>query len=110
VQFDTVRRPGPWWSARYDFRPVRRIPAATFQPPPAVDAKVLVVQRYPVPVDGERALRRWLGAVGRAPDRAVRAVLRGDVGPAALRAAGIDPRQPAGQVGPRQWRALAMMG
>jgi len=108
VQVDAVRRPDPWWSARYDFRRVRWIPAAAFRPP-AVDAAVLIIERCPVPADGERALRRWLTAVARSPERSVRAVLRGEVGPAALRAAGIDPRQPAGRVGPRQWRALAVM-
>jgi 23S rRNA (adenine-N6)-dimethyltransferase len=109
VQYDAVRRPDPWWSARYDFRRVRWIPAAAFRPPPSVDAAVLVIERHPVPVAAERALRRWFAAVARTPDRSVRAVLRGEVGPAALRAAGIDPRQPAGLVGPRQWRALAVM-
>ncbi len=109
VQCEAVRRPDPWWSARYDFRRVRWIPAAAFRPPPAVDATLLVVERYALPAGGEQALWRWLTATTRSPERSVRAVLRGEVGPAALRAAGIDPRQPAGEVGPRQWRALTVL-
>jgi hypothetical protein len=54
----------------------------------------------------ERRLAEVLAAADHHPGRAVRKVVPD--GPAALRAAGIDPAQPAATVPPECWRALVM--
>jgi 23S rRNA (adenine-N6)-dimethyltransferase len=93
-----------WWAARFDIRMVSRIPASCFSPPPRVDSAHLVFHRQDVP--GERALWTLLTAAHRTPSAPARALL--DRKPhRPLRAAGIDPAQPAGSVAPQRWAALA---
>ena len=96
-----------WWAARYRIRLARRIPAACFRPPPAVDAALLVVDRPPLTPRAERLLAELMAGAARQPGRSARALVRGLAGPAALSAAGIEPGQPAGLVPPAGWRALA---
>jgi 23S rRNA (adenine-N6)-dimethyltransferase len=96
-----------WWAARYAIRLARRIPAGCFRPVPAVDAALLVVERYPLSPAAERMLADLLRAAHSAPDRALRSLVRGRVGPAALTRAGLSPGQPAGSVAPAAWRTLA---
>jgi 23S rRNA (adenine-N6)-dimethyltransferase len=115
VQYGVARKltgvPGDartrWWTARYRIRLVRRIPAACFQPPPSVDAALLVVERPDLPPRAERLLADLLAGATRAPERSARSLVRGLAGPAALTAAGIDPGRPAGLVPPAGWRVLA---
>lgn len=111
VEYGAARRlTGPRFDvsarARFDIRLARRLPAACFTPRPRVDAAVVTITRYPMGVAATRRLASLLAVAGRHPDRAVRRVT--GVGPAALRAAGIDPAQPAGSVPPESWRALVM--
>jgi 23S rRNA (adenine-N6)-dimethyltransferase len=60
-----LKRASPWpstlngvlWGAWYAVTLVRRLPASAFDPPPAVDAGVLAIERRPVPLVDERAWR-----------------------------------------------------
>jgi 23S rRNA (adenine-N6)-dimethyltransferase len=93
-----------WWAARFDIRLVSRIPPSCFSPPPRVDSAHLVFHRREI--RGERALWTLLTAACRTPSVPARALL--DRNPhRPLRAAGIDPAQPAGSVAPQRWAALA---
>jgi 23S rRNA (adenine-N6)-dimethyltransferase len=117
VQYDAARRlagpprdaRGRWWAARYDLRLVRRIPARCFQPVPAVDAALLVVERCPLSPAAERLLADLLRASAAEPALSVRALVRGRLpgGAGPLLAAGVAPGQPAGSVPPAVWRAVA---
>ncbi|HVV09035.1 rRNA adenine N(6)-methyltransferase family protein [Amycolatopsis sp.] len=89
-----------WWTARFDIRFVRRIPAACFSPPPQVDSALVVLERRRT--RGERALWTLLDNAYRSPSARA-----GKLAPGNLRAVGIDPRVPAGTVTPQQWSALA---
>lgn len=103
-----VSRPAPWWSARYELRAVRRLRRDAFVPPPTVDAEVLAIRRVPLPSGAEPVLRDLLRLAARQPDRPLRALLSGRLGPNQLRALHLDPRQPAGSVGSADWRAIAV--
>jgi 23S rRNA (adenine-N6)-dimethyltransferase len=94
-----------WWSIRFGLKITRRLPAGCFRPPPRVDAALVTISRYPLSSAAERRLARLLTQADRQPGRAVRKLV---ADPAALRAAGIDPAQPAGTVTPQGWRALVM--
>jgi 23S rRNA (adenine-N6)-dimethyltransferase len=60
-----LKRASPWpstlngvlWGAWYGMTLARRLPASAFDPPPSVDAGVLVVERRTVPLVDERAWR-----------------------------------------------------
>lgn len=62
-----LKRASPWpstlngvlWGAWYRFALARRLPAAAFDPPPRVDAGVLVVERRAVPLVDESAWRAY---------------------------------------------------
>jgi hypothetical protein len=71
-----------------------------------VDAALVTLVPYPMSLKMEHRLAELLAAADHHPGRAVRKVVPG--GPAALRAAGIDPAQPAARVPPECWRALVM--
>jgi 23S rRNA (adenine-N6)-dimethyltransferase len=114
VEYGVARRlAGPprdaaarWRQARYGVRIARRLPRACFTPPPRVDAALVTLSPYPMSLKMERRLAELLTAADHHPGRAVRKMVPG--GPAALRAAGIDPAQPAATVRPECWRALVM--
>jgi len=95
-----------WRQARFGVRVARRLPRACFAPPPRVDAALVTLCPYPMSSKMERRMAELLAVADRHPGRAVRKVVSG--GPAALRAAGIDPAQPAATVPPECWRALVM--
>jgi 23S rRNA (adenine-N6)-dimethyltransferase len=92
-----VKRALPWpstvngvvWGAWYSIRLARRLPRRAFEPPPSVDAAVLVFERRPCPlVPEERAgdFRRFVADGFRRGKRVVRA----------------EPRQ----LDPHEWAAL----
>jgi 23S rRNA (adenine-N6)-dimethyltransferase len=62
-----LKRSAPWpstlngvlWGAWYSFSLARRLPAAAFDPPPAVDAGVLAIERRAVPLVDEREWRSY---------------------------------------------------
>jgi len=62
-----VKRALPWpstlngvcWNAWHSFSVARRLPPAAFEPPPAVAAGVLVIERRPVPLVPEDDWRRY---------------------------------------------------
>jgi 23S rRNA (adenine-N6)-dimethyltransferase len=66
-----LKRASPWpstlngvlWGAWYSFALARRLPAAAFDPPPRVDAGVLVIERRPLPLVDESAWRDYRGFV-----------------------------------------------
>jgi 23S rRNA (adenine-N6)-dimethyltransferase len=104
-----LKRASPWpstlngvlWGAWYRFSLLRRLPAAAFVPPPAVDAGVLAIERRPVSLVDEEGwchyreyvatgFRRGLRAI--APPRVLRR----------LRVAGAEPRH----LDAHQWAEL----
>ena len=66
-----VKRSVPWpntlngvlWGAWYSSSAARRLPRSAFDPPPAVDAGVLVFERRPYPLVPERCWQRYRGFV-----------------------------------------------
>jgi 16S rRNA A1518/A1519 N6-dimethyltransferase RsmA/KsgA/DIM1 with predicted DNA glycosylase/AP lyase activity len=80
-----------WWTARYRIRQAGRIPAASFAPPPRVDAAELAIRPRPLAGSpgGQRVLRALLRDAFRRPDRPV------GVGRRALLRTGIAPGTPA---------------
>lgn len=101
------RTAGTWWGARFELRPQRRLSPDAFRPPPTVDARVLSIARVPLPPATEAALRELLRRAQRRPDRSIRALLAGRLGPGQLRALDLDPRSPARLVDAAGWRAIA---
>jgi 23S rRNA (adenine-N6)-dimethyltransferase len=94
-----------WWTARYEIRAARRIPAASFAPPPRVDAAQLSVRPRPLARSrpGQRVLRALLRdsfRTGRRPP---------DAGRRALLRAGIAPGTPAAELTADQWHRLAQL-
>jgi hypothetical protein len=71
-----------------------------------VDAALLVIRRVPLPARAERVLADLLRDAARAPERRVRRLLAGRLGPGQLRDLGVDPGQPAGLVDAAGWRAI----
>jgi 23S rRNA (adenine-N6)-dimethyltransferase len=107
-----------WWACRYQISLTGRISAASFLPPPAVDAAQVSVRRRPgtLPPAARRELRRLLraayasgpepldhalkclGSGGRqAPDPALRALI--------IRA-GVSPRTPGAAVTAEDWHQI----
>jgi 23S rRNA (adenine-N6)-dimethyltransferase len=95
-----VKRSLPWpstvngvlWGAWYSTSVARRLPRSAFEPPPAVDAGVLVFERRAHPLIPERCWRSYRGFVAAGFRRGLRAgaparVLR------RLRLAGAEPRE-----------------
>ena len=98
---------GAWWGARFTVSVGRSLGPRCFQPPPRVAAAVLRIRRVPLPKAADAALARVLRESARGLHRPVRTVLSGWLGPGQLRALGIDPRSPVGQLAPSSWRAIA---
>lgn len=102
-----------WWTARYELRLVRRIPARCFTPAPAVDAAHLSIRRQS-DVDTRTSAILWalLDAVYRRPTDQARQVL-GDLvahrfASHLLRTHGTDPSLPAAEVNIEHWTRLAV--
>ncbi len=107
-----------WWACRYQITLARRISAASFLPPPAVDAAQVSVRRRPgaTPPAAQRELRRLLRAAyasGQEPlDRVLKGRASGSpaVPDSALRAliaaAGVGPRTPAAAVTAENWHQI----
>jgi 23S rRNA (adenine-N6)-dimethyltransferase len=94
-----------WWTARYRIRLADRIPAASFAPPPGVDAAWMSIR--PRPLAGSRHGQRVLRAL-------LRDGFRSRARPAAVRRqvmlrAGIAPGTPAAELTADQWHRLAQM-
>lgn len=100
-----------WWSARYELRIARRVPASAFSPPPRVAAAHLRVRPRAVDRRALRTLRALLAAAYRRPDASVAAalgtVLTHGRAHRLARSTGISPPAPAGTVTPPEWLALA---
>jgi 23S rRNA (adenine-N6)-dimethyltransferase len=97
-----------WWAARYQVRLTRTISAASFVPPPRVDAARLSVRpRAAVPAPGQRMLRAMLRAAYRRPGARADVILA-DRRRLLLRAA-IDPAAPAAELTAEQWHRLAVL-
>jgi 23S rRNA (adenine-N6)-dimethyltransferase len=104
-----VKRSRPWpstlngvlWGAWYASHLARRLPRTAFDPPPGVDAGVLVFGRRAHPLVPERSWRRYRRFVAAGFRHGLRAVA-----PARtlrrLRLAGLEPRE----LDPHQWAAL----
>jgi 23S rRNA (adenine-N6)-dimethyltransferase len=95
-----------WWTARYEIRLVRRVPAGSFAPPPSVDAAQLSVRPRAIARSrhGQRVLRALL-----------RDALRGrrrhpvEVSRQVLLRAGIAPATPAAELTADEWHRLAQL-
>jgi 23S rRNA (adenine-N6)-dimethyltransferase len=98
-----------WWTARYQVRLARTISAASFVPPPRVDAARLSVRPRAIVASarGQRVLRTLLRAAYRRPAARADAVIDGRR--RLLVRAAIDPAAPAAQVTAEQWHRLAVL-
>jgi 23S rRNA (adenine-N6)-dimethyltransferase len=104
-----LKRSLPWpstlndvtWGAWYATSLARRLPRAAFEPPPSVDAGVLVFERRACPLVPERYAREYHGFVARGFRRSLRAVATGRV----LRRLGVAGAS-ARELDPHQWAAL----
>ncbi|MGW5363141.1 rRNA adenine N(6)-methyltransferase family protein [Actinopolymorpha pittospori] len=104
-----------WWAARFDLRLVRRIPAASFRPLPAVDSAHLRIRARPGL--GERRTQRILYALltvaYRSPDRPARAVLAEAVGKAGAHriaaSTDLDQATVAGDVAASRWGEVSRL-
>jgi 23S rRNA (adenine-N6)-dimethyltransferase len=98
-----------WWTARYQVRLARTISAASFVPPPRVDAARLSVRPRAIvsSARGQRILRTLLRAAYRKPTARSDAVLGGRR--RLLVRAAIDPAAPVAQVTAEQWHRLAVL-
>jgi 23S rRNA (adenine-N6)-dimethyltransferase len=94
-----------WWTARYRIRLAGRIPAASFAPPPLVDAAEMTIRPRPLARSpgGQRVLRALLRDAFRRPDRPVGVERR------ALLRTGIAPGTPAAGMTAAQWHRLAQV-
>lgn len=94
-----------WWTARYRIRLAGRVPAASFAPPPGVDAARLSVRPRPLAgsASGQRALRALLRDAFRSRRRPV------DVERRILLRAGIAPGTPATELTGDDWHRLAQV-
>jgi 23S rRNA (adenine-N6)-dimethyltransferase len=92
---------GVLWAAWYEASATRRLPRRAFEPPPSVDAGVLVYARRAVPLVPEPEWRRYRGFVATAFRRGLRAVAT----PRALRRMGIEGAAPR-ELDAYQWAAL----
>ena len=98
-----------WWAARYQLRLARTIGAASFAPPPRVDAARLSVRPRAIVASarGQRILRTLLRAAYRRPGERAGAVLGGRR--RMLVRAAIDPAAPAAELTAEQWHRLAVL-
>jgi 23S rRNA (adenine-N6)-dimethyltransferase len=92
---------GVLWGAWYETSVSRRLPRAAFDPPPSVDAGVLVYARRAVPLVPEREWRRYRGFVATGFRRGLRVVAP----PRTLRGLGIAGAAPR-ELDAYQWAAL----
>jgi 23S rRNA (adenine-N6)-dimethyltransferase len=98
-----------WWSARYQIYITQVVNAASFAPPPRVNAAWLSVRPRPAPasVHGQRCLRAILRAAYHRPST------RTDIAVAGrkrlLLRAGLDPAAPVAEVTADQWHRLAVL-
>lgn len=95
-----------WWAARFELRLMARVPSRCFSPAPKVDsARLAFRRRERLGIPAERALWTLLNDAYRRPSAPARAIgTRGS-----LRACGVDPSTPAGQVAPADWAAVARL-
>jgi 23S rRNA (adenine-N6)-dimethyltransferase len=100
-----------WWTARYRLRLARTVTAASFAPPPRVDAARLSVRPRAIAGDpaGQRALWCLLSAAYRRPAARADAVLAVPGARRLLIGAGIHPAAPAARITADQWHRLAIM-
>jgi 23S rRNA (adenine-N6)-dimethyltransferase len=103
-----------WWAARYQIRLTGRVAAASFAPPPTVDAAHLSIRPRPLNglPGGPRALRGLLRAAWRDRSRPVELSLPGGRNADALRGAvraAIGPRTPAAELTAGQWHQVAVL-
>jgi 23S rRNA (adenine-N6)-dimethyltransferase len=104
-----LKRAAPWpstlngvlWGAWYRFALARRLPAASFDPPPAVDAGVLTIERRDVPLVDEREWRSYRTFVASGFRRGLRTVAP----PQALRRLRVSGAAPR-DLDAHQWAAL----
>jgi 23S rRNA (adenine-N6)-dimethyltransferase len=92
---------GVLWAAWYEASASRRLPRHAFDPPPSVDAGVLVYARRAVPLVPEREWRRYRGFVATGFRRGLRAIAT----PRALRRMGVEGAAPR-ELDAYQWAAL----
>jgi 23S rRNA (adenine-N6)-dimethyltransferase len=92
---------GVLWAAWYEASVSRRLPRSAFDPPPSVDAGVLVYARRAVPLVQESEWRRYRGFVA----TAFRSGLRAVATPRALRRMGVEGAAPR-ELDAYQWAAL----
>ena len=98
-----------WWAARYQLRLARTVSAASFVPPPRVDAARLSVRPRAIAASarGQRVLRTLLRAAYRRPGERADALLDGRR--RLLVRAAIDPAAPAAELTAEQWHRLAVL-
>jgi len=98
-----------WWAARYQVRLAASVSAASFVPPPRVDAARLSVRPRAITgsARGQRTLRALLRTGYRRPGLRADAVLPGRR--RLLIRAGLDPRGPVEQITADQWHQLAVL-
>jgi 23S rRNA (adenine-N6)-dimethyltransferase len=98
-----------WWAARYQVRLARTISAASFVPPPRVDAARLSVRPRAIVASprGQRLLRTMLRTAYRRPGARVDAIVGGRR--RLLVRAAIDPAAPVAEVTAEQWHRLAVL-
>ncbi|MFL6074297.1 MAG: rRNA adenine N-6-methyltransferase family protein [Mycobacteriales bacterium] len=103
-----------WWAARFTLTLARRVPAASFRPPPSTDAAHLVVRPRPLAgsAPGQRLLRALLRAAYRdrwLPALEVFAPVTGRTrARRLLGAVDADPRLPARALAAGQWHDLVL--
>jgi 23S rRNA (adenine-N6)-dimethyltransferase len=104
-----LKRSLPWpstvndvvWGAWYSTSLARRLPRSAFEPPPSVDAGVLVAERRASPLVPERFAREYRRFVAGCFRRGLRSVVPGR----ALRRSGVAGAAPR-ELDPHQWAAL----
>jgi 23S rRNA (adenine-N6)-dimethyltransferase len=108
-----------WWVARFDLRLERRVPAASFRPPPRVDAAHLAIRPRALAGDlgGQRLLRSMLRVAFAHPGQPLLAVARATPPGAdrshrrlrrVLATAGLEPAAPAASATGAQWHDLVV--
>ncbi|MCP9491324.1 MAG: rRNA adenine N(6)-methyltransferase family protein [Solirubrobacteraceae bacterium MAG38_C4-C5] len=102
-----------WWKARFDLHIARRLEARCFNPPPGVDAAVLVADRRPLPLVPPRHHAPFLGLLvstlgdPRAPaGKALAPIFSKRQLRRLLGDRGIGPDVPVGVISIEQWAAI----
>lgn len=100
-----------WWTARYQVRLTRGVSAASFVPPPGVDAAWLSIRPRVTPAPARWRLRALLRAAYRRPGANASTVLAGGSarGRRLLIRAGVDPGSAVGEITAAQWHRLALL-